>query len=228
MISAGDIWAVVPVKETASAKQRLAGFLSGSFRQQLALAMFEDVMEAVTAVAELRGVIVVTLDPTATGIALQFGAQVWTEGAGDGHTGAVTAAAHRLAATGATMLTMPGDIPLVSPADVQQLLRSHASGRAFTIVPARDKQGSNAILCTPADAVPLRFGPNSFYPHLSAAEKRGLVAKTVLLPRVALDIDEPADIAEFLRAPSSTSTWRLLAQLGGISSSLAMAEGEPQ
>ena len=108
-----DIWAVVPVKETVLAKQRLADVLSPRVRQDLAVAMFEDVMQAVAATPGLDGIAVVTLDPKAAEIALRWGADVWTDGARDGHTGAVTAAARRLGANGSTMLTIPGDIPLV-------------------------------------------------------------------------------------------------------------------
>ena len=210
MKSAASIWAVVPIKETGLAKQRLASLFPQSFRRRLALAMFEDTLRAVSAVADLEGMIVVTLDPAATGIALQFGAQVWNDGARDGHTGAVTAAARRIGADGATLLTMPGDIPLVSASEIDQLVRMHGNDRAFTIVPARDKQGSNSILCSPADAVPLRFGSNSFFPHLAAAQESGIEPRVVEIPSIALDIDEPDDVAEFMRVPSTTLTRRLL------------------
>jgi 2-phospho-L-lactate guanylyltransferase len=210
MTSIGDIWAVVPIKETEFAKQRLADLFSQSFRRQLALAMCADVLRAVASVPELKALVVVTLDPAAVRIAAQFGAQVWTEGARDGHTGAVTAAARRLGLTGTGMLTLPGDIPLVSPADIRQVLQAHRRGRGFTIVPARDELGSNAILCSPADAVSVRFGPDSFFPHLVAARRCGLEPTVVELPAIALDLDEPSDIAEFMKIPSTTATRRLL------------------
>jgi 2-phospho-L-lactate/phosphoenolpyruvate guanylyltransferase len=88
-----DIWAVVPVKEFARAKQRLAAILSPRTRQELAAAMFEDVIQALSASHALSGIVVVTVDPTASAIALRYGAKVWTSAARDGHTGAVTAAA---------------------------------------------------------------------------------------------------------------------------------------
>ena len=44
-----DLWAVVPVKERASAKERLAPMLRPEMRQALALAMLEDVLAALTA-----------------------------------------------------------------------------------------------------------------------------------------------------------------------------------
>jgi 2-phospho-L-lactate guanylyltransferase len=208
-----DIWAVVPVKDTACAKQRLAGFLPAHVRQQLALAMLEDVLQAIAAVPELTGMAVVTIDPAAASIALRLGARVWSDGARDGHTGAVTAAAHRLAAQGSAMLTIPGDVPLVSPTDIRHLLDVYRSRPGFTIVPARDERGSNAIVCSPADLVPLRFGADSFFPHLAAARACGVDPTTVHLPGIALDIDEPADLAEFMKVPSTTRARDLLERL---------------
>jgi 2-phospho-L-lactate guanylyltransferase len=205
-----DIWGVVPVKETVLAKQRLANVLSPRVRQDLAVAMFEDVMQAVAATPGLNGIAVVTLDPKAAEIALRWGAEVWTDGARDGHIGAVTAAARRLAGNGSTMLTIPGDIPLVSPADIAHLMTMHPEAPAFTIVPAWDERGSNAIMCSPADLVPLRFGPDSFFPHVAAARRQGLTPTIVHQDGIALDIDEPADLAKFMRESSDTRTWALL------------------
>jgi 2-phospho-L-lactate guanylyltransferase len=220
-----DIWAVAPVKETAAAKQRLVGLLPAAARQQLALAMLEDVLCALAAAPELAGVIVVTVDPAAADVAQRCGAEVWREGARDGHTGAVTAAARRLAAQGASMLTIPGDVPLVCAADVRQLLAAHRGAPAFTIAPARDQRGSNAIVCSPADFVPLRFGPDSFFPHLAAARACGVEPAIVHLPRIALDIDAPADLAEFMSIPSMTRARDLLDRLALAPPQPALADG---
>jgi 2-phospho-L-lactate guanylyltransferase len=207
-----NIVAVVPVKETGQAKQRLAQSLPAPVRQQLALAMFQDVLDALTAVPELAGIIVVTEDAEATRIALAYGLRVSTAGACDGHTGAVTAAGRLLATEGFGMMAMPADIPLVTPADIRRVLASHGDAPAFTIVPAHDLQGSNTILCTPPDAVPLRFGTDSYYPHLDAARRSGIAPREVRVSNIALDIDTPEDVAEFLAAGSSTRAHRLLAE----------------
>jgi 2-phospho-L-lactate guanylyltransferase len=211
------ICAVVPVKDTTNAKQRLAGVFSGDQRQQLALAMFEDVLAALAQVAELAGILVVTADPVASAIAPRYGAEVSRAGAGDGHTSAVTAAARQLAAEGFDLLAMPGDIPLVEADDVRQLIHAHhvaagGSAAAFTIVPARDRRGSNAVLCSPPQAVPLRFGANSFFPHLAVARARGIEPTVVELERVALDIDTPDDLALFLVEPAPTRARELIAR----------------
>jgi 2-phospho-L-lactate/phosphoenolpyruvate guanylyltransferase len=209
-----EIIAVVPVKETTEAKQRLAGVLPGVRRQQLALAMLEDVLTTLVRVPELAGMLVVTADRAAAALAARHGARILSDGAHDGHTGAATAAARRLAAEGRAMLQIPGDVPLVEPADVSKIIAAHGDAPAFTIVPAHDEQGSNAVLCSPADAVPLRFGEDSYFPHLASAGVQGIEPAVVRLPRIALDIDTPDDLARFLATPSRTRARALLDRWG--------------
>ena len=210
--SHSDVWAVIPVKEAGLAKQRLAEALSPRLRKDLALAMFADVLDAVAAVEELYGIAVMTADLDVAEIARRFGAEVWSDGAHDGHTGAVGAAARRLAATSSTMLTIPGDVPLVSSVDINRVLAAHQAAPAFTIVPACDERGSNTIVCSPADIVPLRFGPDSYVPHLAAARAAGLIPTIVRNSAIALDIDEPSDLMRFMGRPSPTRSWRLLSE----------------
>jgi 2-phospho-L-lactate/phosphoenolpyruvate guanylyltransferase len=201
------VWAVVPVKELEGAKQRLSSALSPDERHLLARTMLEDVLEAVSAVKELAGVLVVTVDPVATSLASRYGARIVTEGALEGHTGAVTAAARLLVREGrAGMMTMPGDIPRLSSAEIAATLAAHRAAPAFSIVPAHDDLGSNAIICSPPDAVPLRFGEDSFYPHLDAARVRGIEPLIVRHPGIGMDIDNPVDLVTFLRMSPRVST----------------------
>jgi 2-phospho-L-lactate/phosphoenolpyruvate guanylyltransferase len=201
------VWAVVPVKELAGAKQRLSSCLSPDERRTLATTMLEDVLDAVSAVPELAGVLVVTVDPAATSLASRYGARIVTEGAREGHTGAVTAAARLLVREGrAGMMTMPGDIPRLSSAEIAATLAAHRAAPAFTIVPAHDDRGSNTVICSPPDAVPLRFGEDSFYPHLDAARGRGIDPLVVRQAGIGMDIDHPVDLVAFLRMSPSAST----------------------
>jgi 2-phospho-L-lactate guanylyltransferase len=208
-----DLWAVVPVKEVDRAKERLAPMLRPETRQALALAMLEDVLAALTATSGIAGFVVVTVDPEAGRLAATYGARLIDAGARDGHTGAVSAAARLLAAEGCPgMLTLPGDIPLVTPAEIASVLAAHPPARSFTIVPSHDEQGSNAIACSPPDAVPLRFGDNSFYPHIQAAEACGIRPNVLQLPGIALDVDNPEDVVSFMRIESRTRARAVLAE----------------
>jgi 2-phospho-L-lactate/phosphoenolpyruvate guanylyltransferase len=208
-----DLWAVVPVKERDRAKERLAPLLPPDMRQALAAAMLEDVLTALAAVPTLAGIIVVTVDPAARRLALGYGARIVDDGARDGHTGAVTAAARLLAGERrGGMLTLPGDIPLATAGEIGQVIAAHRPAPSFTIVPSHDEGGSNAILLSPPDAVPLRFGVDSFFPHLRAAEAHGIRPTVLRLPGIALDIDNPADLAAFARQPALTRTHAFLAE----------------
>ena len=221
-----SVWVVVPVKELANAKQRLSSCLSPDERRALATVMLEDVLQAVNAVRELAGMLVVTVDPVAASLARRYGARIVTEAAREGHTGAVAAAARLLAREGwAGMMTMPGDIPRLSPAEIAATLAAHRPAPAFTIVPAHDDLGSNTIVCSPPDVVPLRFGENSFYPHLDAARDRGIDPLIVRQPGIGMDIDHPADLLAFLRLspPAPTRTLAFLEQ-SGIAGRLLTAE----
>jgi 2-phospho-L-lactate guanylyltransferase len=190
----------VPVKELKSAKQRLSSCLSPEERRALATTMLEDVLDAVSAVQDLAGALVITVDPAATSLASRYGARIATEGARDGHTGAVAAGQRLLAREGRpSMMTMPGDIPRLVSAEIAATLAAHRAAPAFTIVPAHDDLGSNTIICSPPDIVPLRFGEDSFYPHLDAARARGIDPLIVRQPGIGMDIDHPADLVAFLK-----------------------------
>ncbi len=172
--------------------------------------MVEDVLAALAAVPELAGIAVVTIDPLAARLARRFGARVITDGARDGQTGAVTAVAGVLAREGCSgMLMLPGDIPLVSTEEVSAILAAHRAPPAFSIAPAHDERGSNAILCSPPDAVPLRFGDDSFWPHVAAARRRGIEPTIVRLPGIGCDIDHPADLARFIAMAANSSSGAL-------------------
>ena len=202
-----SVWAVVPVKELEGAKQRLSSALSSDERRLLATTMLEDVLEAVSMARELAGVLVVTVDPVATSLASRYGARIVTEGALEGHTGAVTAAARLLVRESrAGMMTMPGDIPRLSPSEIAATLVAHRAAPSFTIVPAHDDLGSNTIICSPPDAVPLRFGEDSFYPHLGAARRCGIDPLIVRHPGIGMDIDNPVDLVMFLKMSPSVRT----------------------
>jgi 2-phospho-L-lactate guanylyltransferase len=211
-MNAREVWAIIPVKETTGAKQRLAPALSAPLRQRLALAMLEDVLEAVAGVAGLGGAILVTVDPEAERLARRYGMQTIADGAHNGHTGAVNAGARYLVSHGRhTMLTLPGDLPLVTAVEITQLVAAHGLAPAFTIAPAHDDLGSNAILMSPPQAVPLRFGEDSFFPHLAAARAQGIEPCVLRLPGIAFDIDNPQDLHHFARLRSETRAGTLIA-----------------
>jgi len=212
-----DIWAIIPVKEFDGAKHRLSGLLSPRERRVLAETMLTDMLDAVAGCRRLAGVVIVTLEPSAAALGERIGARILTEGAREGHTGSVNASRRLLAGEGrGGIITMPGDIPATRAGEIDAVLAAHLAAPSFTISPAHDDLGSNAVVCSPPESVPLRFGDNSYVPHLDAARRQGIEPTVIRQPGIAMDIDHPIDLALFLRLPQSagTRTRRLLEELG--------------
>ena len=99
------IGAVLPVKDTGDAKQRLAGFLSAAERQRLALAMAEDVLETLACVPALSDIIVVTRDQGATALAERH------EGAGADGPAVTLVPSHDRRGTNCVLCSPPGALP---------------------------------------------------------------------------------------------------------------------
>jgi 2-phospho-L-lactate guanylyltransferase len=199
------MWAVIPIKQVNEAKHRLESVLSSSERLELSMNMFEDVLSTVMDVTEFERVTVATVCPKAVRIAKRHGASVLSTGKDEGQTAAVALVVETLNNDGIdSMLLLPSDVPLVTVDEIQTVLEAHANTPSMTIIPARDEQGSNCIALSPPTAAPLRFGANSYFPHLETARKLGLNLHTFKLPGIGLDIDTPDDLLELCRQPIRT------------------------
>ncbi|MEP7098095.1 MAG: 2-phospho-L-lactate guanylyltransferase [Dokdonella sp.] len=204
------LWAVVPVKSFRAAKVRLAAVLSADQRCALARAMFEDVLNVLVHSPFIAGVLVVTIDPHAEAMARLAGASVLRDPPEGGLNASVRAAACTLAAAQrGGMLVVPTDLPQITPADIELISLGHRRSLAVTLVAATRDGGTNALACSPPDALPILFGEDSFRRHEAAALALGLSPRVLTLPRFERDIDRPDDLLAFLddpRRPSATHT----------------------
>ncbi len=215
MVDRSPLWVMVPVKNLQHAKQRLAKVLSGAERHALFRAMLEDVLSALSETRGLAGIVLVTRDPEARALAARYGARVLEEHENRGHTAASNFGARNLASEGVPgMVQLPADIPMVTPEDIDALLKAHGPAPAVTLAPSRDERGSNAVACSPADLLPLRFGNDSYFPHLERARALGIEPAIVRRPGLALDLDTPDDLLAFLATPSRTRSYDYLADSG--------------
>jgi 2-phospho-L-lactate guanylyltransferase len=206
--------AVVPVKELDAAKGRLSARLGPRERRELVLAMLEDVVVALGGAEGVSSVMVVTREPEIASMAHRMGAEVLEDPLqpGDGYSNAVARAVQELQRRHEpAILTVPGDVPAVTSQEITAILRA-GDRAAVVLVPSRDERGTNAALVRPPGVLPLRFGEPSFVRHLAIARELGLRAEVLHLHGLSLDLDTPADLDEFLRMPSATHTYRLLAE----------------
>ncbi len=184
---------LVPIKNLANAKQRLSSILSPEERVALARAMCEDVLQALSAWRGRPAVAVVTNDLFARDLAKRFDFEVIADD-NSGETAAIEMATALCNQNGATStLVLPADIPLIEISELRQIF-DQAPTSGAVLVPDAAGRGTNAAWRSPADLFPLRFGNDSFLPHLSAAKATGLPFVVLDLPGIARDIDRPEDL----------------------------------
>jgi len=215
---------LVPVKSLANAKQRLASVLDQPTRTKLAQAMLLDVLKALGTWTNRPDVGIVTSDPFAQELARRFDFQIIPDNANRGETDAIEMATRVCEAQGVdSTLVIPGDIPLVTASELEQILRA-APAEGSVLVPAADGRGTNAAWRRPAGLFPLRFGNDSFKPHLTAARATEKPCVVLSLPGIALDIDNPSELRQLAEAPGETRAQRLAREWDLTEFSLAANE----
>jgi 2-phospho-L-lactate/phosphoenolpyruvate guanylyltransferase len=208
-----DCVILIPAKGFAAPKQRLSPALDGRERSEFAMAMLDDVLSALAAWPDRPEIAVVTGDPEAARMARSHGFEIIEDRECAGETEAIRAATRICVESGiASAMVIPADVPLVTGSELQAVLNALVPGSApgTVLVPAADERGTNAALRRPADLFHLRFGNDSFQPHRRAAQSTGHPCSVLRLAGIALDIDNPADLAELLRQPVRTESQRLL------------------
>jgi 2-phospho-L-lactate guanylyltransferase len=203
---------LVPVKNLSAAKQRLATVLDQPARTELAQAMLHDVVAALAAWARRPACALVTSDSFAVELARQYDFEVIPDPANPGETGAIEMATEICVARGIdNTLVIPADIPLIQASEVELIL-AQAPEEGSVLAPAADGRGTNAAYRRPANLFPLRFGNDSFKPHLAAAQATGKPCIVLQLPSIAVDVDNPEDLQQLLAHPGKTRTQSLIRQ----------------
>jgi len=200
---------LVPVKNLANAKQRLSPVLTPEERFALAQAMCEDVLQALARWQSRSAVGVVTSDSFARELAAQLRFEVIPDN-NSGETNAIEMATAVCRERGAShTLVVPADIPLIDGAELQKIV-DNAPPRGALLVPDAAGRGTNAAWRSPGDLFPLRFGNDSFLPHLAAAKAADLPCVVLELPGIARDVDRPEDLCEIAAAGGERRSQRLV------------------
>lgn len=201
---------LVPVKNLSGAKQRLASVLDQATRTDLAQTMLLDVLESLASWADRPEVALVTSDPFACGLAQRLDFQVIPDSANRSETDAIEMATQICESRGVDFtLVIPGDVPLIQVRELEEILLA-APDQGSVLTPAADGRGTNAAFRRPAGLFPLRFGNDSFKPHLSAARATGKPVVVLPLPGIALDVDSPSDLYRLAESAGETRSQRMV------------------
>jgi 2-phospho-L-lactate guanylyltransferase len=193
-------WVVVLIKDFSSAKQRLQPALGPRSRRALARRNAE---LAVRAASAGDHVLVVAGSDQVAGLARKWGADVLLEPRPEGQNVAARRGINRAIEQGAdAVLLLSSDLPLVTADGVRELLDTAARHESPVAVaaPAVGRGGTNALYLRPPDAIGLHFGDDSLAKFLHEAETKGVAFVVHQSEAMALDVDEPADLARLRRA----------------------------
>ncbi len=204
---------IVPVKKLSESKRRLASVLAEEERLALTWSLLRHVLAVVQEAQQTlsaRGA-VISPDPTVLDAAREFGLtplveEALTEGLSVGSEATLNAALAQAArwASGqnaSALLILPADLPFVTSGDIVALWRASQqlySARAMVIAPDSHNAGTNALLVRPPAALRFEFGPDSFHRHCQQAQGLGFAYHIHRSPRLGLDVDLPADLAQYL------------------------------
>jgi 2-phospho-L-lactate guanylyltransferase len=205
---------LIPVKSLDEAKSRLEPDLVPVQRRRLAIAMFEDVIVALSQRPWRRTIEmcteVLTRDPEVASLAARHGIAVRQEPR-DGLSSVNELLGHALEAIARENIPLvailPSDLPLVEPSFLTALLRfSHSDAKPRSVVgptlwiaPNRQGEGSNLLALSPPELLVPSFGPGSFERHCRAALQAGATIQELTGHGLDLDIDALEDLSELAR-----------------------------
>ena len=196
---------VVLIKEPGTAKTRLAGALSGAERRRLAT---ECATRALMAAHEVGATLAVCGGPGAVRVARRAGAEALLERRPEAQN---RAAERGLAAVvargGSACLLLSSDLPLVDAGSLRRLLQRAAEvdGPVAVAAPALGRQGTNALFLRPIGDFDLHFGEASLVRFAEEARRRDREFVVHHEPGLALDLDEPEDLATLERWRTGTA-----------------------
>ncbi len=202
------IGALIPVKNFSSGKSRLSQVLSPAQRQELSSFMLRSVLQVLQESDRFGFISLVTRDVRVAQIGETYGARVIWESEATNENHAIGYATEICRSLGVeSLLVLPADIPFLTVQDVRAILAGTSGEPKVTLCPSKEGTGTNALLRTPPDVIPPRFGADSFSLHQVEAQARNISCRICALPRVALDIDTPEDLLSLRRTEKYSRTF---------------------
>ena len=199
---------VVPVKGT-NPKGRLSSIFGPRERKQLQLAMLEDMLLAIDKAHKTRHTFIVSSDPEILKFGERFGVGSIAEEGDEGVISAVERATAKLSSYDGWLI-LPADLPLLSPHDIKTVFTLHRMGSTVIISPSEDYSGTNLLLMTKNERIPLHYDDDSFNKHVKEATGAGLKAAIYYSDNVAFDIDHSGDVHRYFKFGRRNSTMNFL------------------
>jgi 2-phospho-L-lactate guanylyltransferase len=186
--------AIIPVRALEGATTRLGDVLDAEERRDLVRRLLRRTIRAARA-AGIEPIIVVSDDAAVRTVATEAGASAIDQRRPGLNAALRTGRDAALDAGAATLVVLPGDLPLADGDAIASLLAAAPADAQplVVLVPDRHGRGTNALLLRPPDVIPFAFGADSRAEHGRLAAEAG--ARYVELDSpLAIDLDTPDDL----------------------------------
>jgi 2-phospho-L-lactate guanylyltransferase len=204
---------VIPVKKLSESKTRLSEILSLEDRQRLVLAMLEDVLTSLRKSSLVEQIFVITSDRRVMDYASSYNVDTIMDRADHGINESVARATNNELRTrcASPLLVLPVDVPLVRSGTIDCIIGKleNPVGPLVVISPSGSK-GTNALLRSPPNVIPTRYGANSFDAHVEEAVSRKIPLIIYRSEDLEIDLDTPSDLYQIMKRGNSTKTSKLL------------------
>jgi len=203
--------ALVPVKRLEESKSRLLARMPDEKRHALTLAMLEDLLQALSRTPSISRIAVTTPDPVVAERAAAAGAEILMRPE-PGLNAALEDGRERLVGNGEdAILFVLGDVAGALPEDFEHLVsEAERDGKpGVWLAPSLDG-GTSALLHRPPGLIPCLFGRDSAKRHREATSEAGVAYHEIVLPSLAIDLDQPEDLDAFMATEGGGERTRAL------------------
>ncbi len=189
------VFVVVPVKDPAFGKTRLAPLMTAVERRALCLSLAKRTLQACAAAFGPAHTIVVTSGPEIARLAGDGGMQVVAENPGndDLNQAIRLGMLHAQSDGGGALMVVPADLALITVPELLAAANAIPPAAGCLIVPDRRGSGTNVLGLTPIRADLVAFGEGSFERHARLARRAGYEVRIHRSAALALDLDLPED-----------------------------------
>jgi len=201
--------AIIPVKDFEYSKLRLSNILNHTERKNLSFYMLEDVLTILDSINSITKIIITTSMKNNINIKKYPKAEIIYDCAADINESLFNAIDYCKKFNTDQILILPSDIPLITPADIIELLNTKIKSNSdIIIVPSNRNDGTNSLLFNSDLNIKTYFGKNSFKLHKSEYSHH-FKTKIVKIFRIGIDIDIVEDLKVFLEYSKSITNYSL-------------------
>ena len=131
-----------------------------------------------------------------------------------------------LAAEGASVAMLPGDVPLVSETEIEALIAPPANDKpTIRLSPAYDYKSTNGLFLSSGNLLKPAFGNDSFYRYLASARRTNLEAVVLDAPLMAQHIDTPDNLIKLMSHNPGGATGAFLRRIALLGSLCGSGRG---